>query len=764
MSDQAIQRATIHASPERCFAVASEFARYPDWAHDVKQATVLTSDDTGRAGEVEFRAAAMGRSSTYVLRYNYGANPLRLSWRLIRGDLMTRLDGEYEFAAVPGEPDITEVTYSLAVDLRGSAAGFVKRRAEARIVHTALDELKAAAERQPVASSRLARPHLAALGARRVRKFVVIRRSDEGMRLLELRLIEDHRSVLRFPGELHRGRGDVAERARLGRESGPVASRWRGMRCVRIRRDRRVVAEVGPGALAQRFLTQDTAVVLDSAPFRAVVADLDRRSAGSTRSVRVTDDRLQRARTTFETTMQNLQVLERSVELSEAEHRGALVAHEDIRRSIEQARLLVDPIAATVHDRAVDAAARLEVETGAPPGVCRAETPEAATARLVRLEAVLYELDSALHALSVVDTTTVEEALEVVRIITADGLIDVPEAICLADDYRRYARGSAAVEERVASDEGGMTGVKDRLDHARERVANAEAKLQPAQTSHDDIAALEHAHDAVLEAERRVEPVRWNVANCSMTPSLKSRRSSIGWDTRPGRRSSWAHACSTALRTTSANSNSHAASSKRPSVPGFASWHCSVTTPSFRRTWIASNASKKRPTQSWAMSTMSRRHFVRSRGAWSGPHDARCGPHVLAECLTDLGFGIEERATLDDLEDAARSWLAEVRRDQDALRSARIRCQALRTGARRGARDTRPHQHGGCLRGDRRVRSATAASRPRRGHPRRAAPVGSSRHDLACRAARHRGRARRRARDEARNGSDASPGTPGDQP
>ena len=146
MTDQATQRAIIHASPAQCYAVAGDFERYPEWAHDLKHATVLTRDDNGRGSEVEFRAAAMGRSTTYVLRYNYGSNPLRLSWRLMRGDLMTRLDGEYEFTPVPGDPDSTEVTYYLVVDLAVPLPGFVKRRAEARIVHTALGELKAAAE------------------------------------------------------------------------------------------------------------------------------------------------------------------------------------------------------------------------------------------------------------------------------------------------------------------------------------------------------------------------------------------------------------------------------------------------------------------------------------------------------------------------------------------------------------------------------------------------------------------------------------------
>ena len=146
MSDQATQTAIIDASPDRCFSVASSFAQYPEWAKDVKAATVLTVDEQGRGGEVEYRAAAMGRSTTYVLRYNYGSNPLRMSWRLMRGDVMTRLDGEYEFAAVAGDPSKTEVTYSLVVDLAVPLPGFVKRRAEARIVHTALAELKAAVE------------------------------------------------------------------------------------------------------------------------------------------------------------------------------------------------------------------------------------------------------------------------------------------------------------------------------------------------------------------------------------------------------------------------------------------------------------------------------------------------------------------------------------------------------------------------------------------------------------------------------------------
>jgi ribosome-associated toxin RatA of RatAB toxin-antitoxin module len=149
MVDQATEQTTIAASPDRCFDAAIDFERYPEWASDVKMARVLSRDGDGRAVDVEFRAAAMGRSTTYTLRYFYGANPLRLAWRLQRGDLTRRLDGEYEFLPVDGDQRTTEVVYHLAVDLSVPLPGFVKRRAEARIVRTALDDFTAYVQSLP---------------------------------------------------------------------------------------------------------------------------------------------------------------------------------------------------------------------------------------------------------------------------------------------------------------------------------------------------------------------------------------------------------------------------------------------------------------------------------------------------------------------------------------------------------------------------------------------------------------------------------------
>jgi len=140
MVDQTTERTTVAASPEKCFSAAMDFEKYPEWASDIKVAKILSRDEEGRPVDVEFRAAAMGRSTTYTLRYFYGANPLRLAWRLQSGDITRRLDGEYEFLAVDGSPDATEVVYHLAVDLSVPMPGFVKRRAEARIVRSAVED------------------------------------------------------------------------------------------------------------------------------------------------------------------------------------------------------------------------------------------------------------------------------------------------------------------------------------------------------------------------------------------------------------------------------------------------------------------------------------------------------------------------------------------------------------------------------------------------------------------------------------------------
>lgn len=145
MPEQATERMTVKATAEHCFAVAIDFDRYPQWAADIKSVTVEERDGQGRGTLVNFRAAAFGRSTSYTLRYDYRDAPRTLAWVQDSGDITSRLDGEYVFESV-GDGDETEVTYHLVVELKIPIPGFVKRRAEGRIMGTALRELKARVE------------------------------------------------------------------------------------------------------------------------------------------------------------------------------------------------------------------------------------------------------------------------------------------------------------------------------------------------------------------------------------------------------------------------------------------------------------------------------------------------------------------------------------------------------------------------------------------------------------------------------------------
>jgi ribosome-associated toxin RatA of RatAB toxin-antitoxin module len=144
VEDSVVERMIIRSSPTDCYEVLIDFDRYPEWAADIKAVSVEERDAQGRAVLVTFRAAAFGRSTSYTLSYDYSGAPRRLSWVQVGGDLTRRLDGYYDIEAA-GEGD-SEVTYRLLVELRVPLPGFVKRRAENRIMVTALRDLKARVE------------------------------------------------------------------------------------------------------------------------------------------------------------------------------------------------------------------------------------------------------------------------------------------------------------------------------------------------------------------------------------------------------------------------------------------------------------------------------------------------------------------------------------------------------------------------------------------------------------------------------------------
>lgn len=144
MTDHATREIHIDAPPAAVYAIALDFERYQEWATDIKSVEVLERDGEGRGTKVRYRVGALGQSTRYTLAYDYSDAPRTLAWVQSDGDLTRKLDGEYVFAD-DGNGG-THMTYRLTVELKVPLVSFIKRRAEARILGTALRDLKARAE------------------------------------------------------------------------------------------------------------------------------------------------------------------------------------------------------------------------------------------------------------------------------------------------------------------------------------------------------------------------------------------------------------------------------------------------------------------------------------------------------------------------------------------------------------------------------------------------------------------------------------------
>lgn len=132
---------TVAASIEACFEVGIDLEAYPEWVEGIAAVQVEERDEQGRPIRARFEAAGIGRRSAYVLAYDLSQAPQRLAWTMVEGDLTTRLEGAYLFEQAPtatADEEATDVTYELIIDLAVPLPGYVKRRAEDKIIEAAL--------------------------------------------------------------------------------------------------------------------------------------------------------------------------------------------------------------------------------------------------------------------------------------------------------------------------------------------------------------------------------------------------------------------------------------------------------------------------------------------------------------------------------------------------------------------------------------------------------------------------------------------------
>lgn len=130
---------TIEAAPNEVMAVIADFARYPDWTGEVKEAEVLKTDAQGQAEQVRLVMDAGAIKDDQTLGYTWtGEN--EVSWTLVKSQMLRALDGSYILKAAGAGS--TEVTYQLTVDVKIPMLGMIKRKAEKVIIDRALAGLK----------------------------------------------------------------------------------------------------------------------------------------------------------------------------------------------------------------------------------------------------------------------------------------------------------------------------------------------------------------------------------------------------------------------------------------------------------------------------------------------------------------------------------------------------------------------------------------------------------------------------------------------
>lgn len=139
MADKTQGSIEINAEPAAVMDEIADFESYPDWSGEIKKVEVRERDEQKRGKHVYYEVAQGPLKADYVLEYTYKPDDGGVSWTLVEGHNIKRLDGEYSL-----EPSAkgTKVTYRMTVETPIPMIGFMKRQIEKRIVDVALKGLK----------------------------------------------------------------------------------------------------------------------------------------------------------------------------------------------------------------------------------------------------------------------------------------------------------------------------------------------------------------------------------------------------------------------------------------------------------------------------------------------------------------------------------------------------------------------------------------------------------------------------------------------
>ena len=131
----------VHARPEDCFAVLTDYDHLPDWQSRICECRVIERDERGRGSVVEYAIDAKLRVVRYRLRHSYD-EPTSIGSEYLEGDFK-QFAGDYAFTA---QNEVTDVEFRLRIDPGFSVPGRIARMLGQAVMGKSLQDVKARVE------------------------------------------------------------------------------------------------------------------------------------------------------------------------------------------------------------------------------------------------------------------------------------------------------------------------------------------------------------------------------------------------------------------------------------------------------------------------------------------------------------------------------------------------------------------------------------------------------------------------------------------
>ena len=142
MADETHGEIEINSDPQTIMDVIADLEVYSEWADGINSIEVLTETENGRPDTALFDFASGPIKDKFTLQYDWTHEESEgfVTWYLTEGQVLKKEEGKY--TVVELEDGSSRVLYDLMVDVSIPLPGMIKRKAEKKMVETALKGLK----------------------------------------------------------------------------------------------------------------------------------------------------------------------------------------------------------------------------------------------------------------------------------------------------------------------------------------------------------------------------------------------------------------------------------------------------------------------------------------------------------------------------------------------------------------------------------------------------------------------------------------------